>query len=265
MIKSYEEFSQYYASKCSACNGDKRVYRDSKWYRCGCQFLSSLRWRFQQAKIVPDSLKKLTWKDFDGCIRHGDSISGMVDSEVIIEARGKALKYCFGSNSIAVTKDRHKHSKIYDRLLSGNNVVIVGDNSSGKTLLATLILKEVVLYCADTADDLSFEWVNASELLHACRWDNSKTVDHDYVDDCVSADFLFVDNLDVPTDHIASINRLVGSRQVNRRPTIITCDLPFWNGCIRKASPTSYETITKRLGKQIADMMSDSENTVIML
>jgi len=265
MTKTYDYHSDYYASKCSACKGDKKILKDGRWFRCGCQFFASLDWRFQQTEIIPESLKKMSWKDFDGCVRKGNAISSCIDQNVILESRSKAMKYCFGSDSMSVLLNRKKYSQIKKRSESGENVVIVGKSGTGKTMLATLILKEVVLYCSSSAADLTFEWINASELLHACRWDTQKRVNHDYIDECIDPNFLFIDNLDVPTDYIASLDRLTNSRMINRRPCVITCDLPFWNGCMQKPSLPNYETIVKRLGKSVVGMITNTENTVILL
>ena len=95
MNKTYDYHSDYYASKCSACKGDKKILKAGRWFRCGCQFFASLDWRFQQTEIIPESLKKMSWKDFDGCVRKGNAISSCIDQNIILESRSKAMKYCF--------------------------------------------------------------------------------------------------------------------------------------------------------------------------
>src|SRR5437867_2071959 len=131
---TYRQYSTFYASKCDACKGVKRLLKNGVWTACSCQYTASAKWRIDQFEVVPPDLKYKTWNDFTGV--HGDS---KLTNQSFIQAKQKALRYCFGGEDVSLINDRQKNLIVHEHLNDGQNVVIAGATGSGRTLLAVLI------------------------------------------------------------------------------------------------------------------------------
>lgn len=140
---SYQTYSDYYASKCKKCLGEKRVLVNNIWTVCICQNSATLKFKFEQFDVNPSSLKYKTWDDFDGFIDGRQVIS----MESWVSAKRNALKYCFGTDDINVIENRKNSLIVHKHRHDGQNVIIVGHPQSGRSLIASLIIKEVAHAC----------------------------------------------------------------------------------------------------------------------
>lgn len=267
MNLTYEDYCEYHANKCKQCKGKKRIQYNDVWVCCSCQYNASAKWRFDQIQVYPDELKYKTWKDFTGVGQTNRITAGS-----FVEAKKKAIEYCFDAADLSVVNDRKQHLVIDKHLRDGQNVVIFGPKASGKSLIATLILKEVVYACAIRGHEYSFAWVKASEIVEAARWDSNaaKTIDYDTLDFLGDVNFLFVDNLDIapavgnhrhPPD-IMSVNRVFSYRLSMKLPTIVTCSNKIWEFL---QNPATTQEIKTQYGEELYGLLMHPKNVMIKL
>jgi len=277
---SYPEYKEHYASKCPRCKGTKRVLRDGVPTACGCQHLAAVKWRFEQIELQPPELKYYNWSDFNGSVRtrYSDGrteVIGCIDgmgettaAKVAHQARKQALLYCFDTddmNEISVREKRQKHSLIHEKALGGENVVIAGGHRSGKSLLAALILKEVVRASIDSGKDYTFGWVESSDLVDAA-YNFGKHIDFEQLEEWSELNFLVVDNFDVSNTKVSDLDQLFYKRSSYRRPTIVTCSTEFFFGCQDKPMQgVTSGRVKQMLGKEALQFMLDPSNVEIKL
>jgi hypothetical protein len=237
--------------------------------------LATVKYRFEQIQITPPGLKYKTWSDFTGEIKDIDQDGNLVtieqlDPEVFVVAKQRAMEYCFGSHDPKVLEDRQKHRIVHNHAKDGQNLIIAGDRQTGRTMLAAIVLKEVVYADAHHCLDIEFRAMKASELINAARWDNNRTIDHVYLDELVSVDFLLIDGVSipkpkightVPADHIA-LDVFFRERRMDNHPTIVVCSDEFW----RCASHPNYvDLVSRHWGEEFVDLLLDPTNVVIEL
>lgn len=278
---SCSQYCEYFATKCPRCNGLKRVLRDGEWTSCVCQHIATVKWRFEQIRLQPPELKYHNWCDFNGITRkrgpdgrmeQSGFIKGMdagTSTQIAHQARAQAMRYCFDSDDIEAVKDRdfrRKHSLIKQRALSGKNVIIAGGIGSGRSLLAALILKEVVKASIDSGKLYTFGWVHNVDLIRAAQWQSNKPVDHGAMEEWAEYDFLFIDNFQAPRDRIANLDGLFFDRRCEQRPTIITCSDQFLEGCHdQPMKEVNSGRVRQMLGDEALDFMLDPSNVEIKL
>jgi len=263
------DYCSYYASKCKECKGARRVWKNDIWMACGCQYIASVKWRFEQIDVFPPSLKYLSWKDFTGDIKavHGgkSQISNQLDMSTFIHAKKEVLKYCFNSSDISVLDDRQNKSAIFERYAAGDNIIISGSKKTGKSLLATLILKEVVYASVSTKNDLSFEWISWNELLEAARWDTDKPINSEQLYLWSDIDFLVIDGIarqgghTTPPDLVALNSFFVRRRHL---PTIIVASTLFVYDC---RHPIRSQGVEYKFGSELLSLISGSNNFMLAL
>lgn len=272
MKLTYADYSNYHAQKCATCKGAKRVQRDGIWVTCGCQFNATAKWRYDQIQIYPEGLKFKTWDDFCGISATG----AMLTPESLVEAKGKALSYCFDSPNPSLAKDRVKNSVVLDHVRDGRNVIISGTTGSGRSLLAALILKEVVYATAIKQRNVSFHWVRAAELTEAARWATSrvgsvaKAIDRESLDNWSETDFLFLDGMETKADtgdhrappDMTSINLLFSHRLAYKLPTILVCSDRFLKA---SKTPGYWDKIREQWGDDFLSLMNDPGAVLIEL
>lgn len=264
MIDKYDRYLEYFSKKCNECKGERRILLNNIWYSCSCQLIASLKYKFDKIKIYPNDLKNKTWSDFKGINSSGSKLT----AKSLIEAKSQALKYCFNTDDIQAIKQRENKSVIPKRLHSGTNVVISGDSGSGKSLLAFLILKEIVLYSIHATKIMTFEWIRSSDLLEAARWDNNKQIDNELLDYWTDVQFLFIDNVYLKPnqgDHraspnMSSINRLFYNRLSSRLPTIVLC-----NDSLLRTDKYDKNKVIEEWGQDFYNIISDENNFFIQL
>ena len=277
---SYSEYKEHYASKCPRCKGVKRVLRDHVWTACGCQHLAAVKSRFEQSKLKPSELKYYNWSDFNGSLRtrypNGRTevigcIEGMNENTaatVAIRARSQAMRWCFDTddiNLVSTREKRQKHSLIHTKSVYGGNVVIAGGHRSGKSLLAALLLKEVVRASIDSGKDYTFGWVEGSVLVDAA-YGFGKYVDFEQLGEWADLHFLVIDNFNVSNTKVSDLDKLFYDRSYNRRPTIVTCSTEFLFGCQGKPMRgVTSGRVKQMLGEGALQFMLDPSNVEIKL
>ena len=271
---SYEGLQFHYASDCKLCKGAQSVVgADDIRRECACQKIARQKWRLEQVRIRPPSLKYKNWADFNGTIEVYDEIVGNLTIESALAGRDKAFQYCFESSyNPELLKNKSLHLRVQKHAFDGQNIIITGDSGSGRSLLSVLILKEVI--CASLSHSLDYRWVEAYDLIDGARWTNSghshKGVDHDYLDHISGLDFLFLEGVGVqvwghnyPPDHFA-LDKLFGNRRSMRLPTILTCSKDLWK-LVMGRNPSGHTEVHRIYGNQFLEILQDSNNIVINL
>jgi DNA polymerase III delta prime subunit len=270
MKVTYKDYCNYYAKKCKHCGGQKSVLIDGILQACICQFHASSKWEMSQIKVEPPELKYLTWDDFTGVIKSGGEVVGMLTPQSAQEGKQKALAYCFenGDNSDL------RNVSIHRRLGDGANMLIAGHRGTGKSLLAILITKAIILsrYFYDPA--ISFMWIRSSKLREAARWDERRPINHALLDELTETDFLIIDDVDcdivseggnkghhtLPPDR-TSIDVLFGTRLLYNRPTILVTT----EGLVDHLNPRLCQPVMQQWGNEFLNLATASKNTVIRL
>ena len=266
------EWNEYFARNCKLCNGAKYQTVNGARFVCPCQIKASYKYRLESIEVTPPELKYLDWKDFTGQITSGGVVVGSLNPDAAVRAKRQALSYCFGSFDESVLSDRRNTSQISKRLRPGNNVVIGGPRGSGKSLLACLIIKEVIRWSFYHRKDLTFKWVKYSNLQKLATWDSNvvdeyrKHVDYGALSSLSACDFLVIDGVgfvrgEKPPD-LHALNTVFGARELEGLPVITVCSSDFLESLRR---PDMHKAITDRLGEAFLSLATDSRNTVIEL
>ncbi len=269
MALEYEDLLAYYAARCPVCKGERRIKDENLgWLVCICQEKATVKWRFEQINITPPELKYKSWHDFKGTLLDDNQQTvGTLDPASAIEARNRGFAYCFGGTDLKLAEDRKANLKIQQRLKDGKNLVIVGAKGSGRSMLAALVIKEVVYASFLFRCALSFKWMKFSELIRAARWDSDKEVDHSFLHNAMIKDFLVIDEIDElrgktsPPDS-AEMDYFFQSRKNARKPTIFVFPVTYYKRCI---SPLGAEEIERRLGHAFLDQVTSLSNVVVTL
>lgn len=275
MKRTFEEISAFYANKCPDCRGSKRIKVLGIWTACSCQYTATICFRFEQIPITPASLKYKTWSDFTGEIKDLNKkgeleVIGQLDPALAVAAKKKAMMYCFGSSDPKVVEDRQKNLIIHQHVNDGQNVIIIGNRQTGRSLLANLILKEVVYATALNNLSLDFRWLKASELLHAARWDDAKSINHSWLDEMAMVDFLVLDGVDVPKQgyghtgraDLIALDVFFRERRSDLHPTIVVCSDEFWS-CVK--SRQYIDLVYRSWGDEFVDLVTAASNVIIPL
>ena len=268
---TYEDLQTHYASTCNSCKGVQSVVgKDDIRRECSCQKIARQKWRLEQVQIRPPSLKYKNWADFNGTIEAYDEIVGNLTIDSALAGRDKAFRYCFESSyNPKLLKDKSLHLRVQKHVFDGQNIIITGDSGSGKSLLAVLILKEVI--CASLSHSLDYRWVETYDLIDGARWEaNGKGIDYDYLDHLAGLDFLFLEGAGLqtwghnsPPDHF-SLDKLFGHRRSARLPIILTCSKALWKLAMGR-NPSGREPVHKIYGNQFLEILRDTNNVMINL
>jgi hypothetical protein len=270
MNLTLEDFCTYYASSCKQCFGDKRFKKEGVWTTCPCQNIANIKWRVEQIRVHPPELKLLTWDDFTGVIKEDAVETGMLTVSSAMAGKQKALEYCYRGSRQPENLILHKH------LDDGANLIIGGAKHTGKTLLGLLVVKEVVRTAVVRSINLSFDWIQSSDLKQAARWDTHKEIDHARLEQLAEVDFLVIDDVDVEGEVIAGVNKghktsppdrtslnvLFGQRDLYHRPTIILCSQRFMKYL---QMPLKHDDIETQWGNEFLNIVTNPRNTVIYL
>ncbi len=265
---SYLEWSQWFADQCDECHGSQIVLVDGSPRRCNCQLIATAKARLEAVDIVPTSLKYCNWCDFTGLIKNAGEIRGSLTTESTMRGRNSAFRYCFGEDyDPAISRDPTK-IRLSDRIVDGNNLVIVGPENSGKTLLAVLVLKEAC-NAYIVGKNIQFKWVKFYDIINHARWDTKgKDINHALLDELSELDFLFIDGVDdyrgghnSPPDH-TSMNVLFGARRILNLPTIFVCSSIFAKMLNR---PEGQEKFVNMFGDEFVRSIAHRSNTLIEL
>ena len=267
---SYQDYAVYYASKCNICHGEKRVKVENVWTACVCQQSASLKFKFEQFEVDPPELKYKSWNDFDGFLRdkNGKKVQ-IISTASWCKAKQQALDYCFGSSEPEVLKNRRKHLVVHKHRYDGQNVIIIGHEQCGRTLLASLIIKEVAYACRIHNLDLTFKYIKAYDLMNAARWSNEVGMNRVLLDDIEDTDFLVIDEVGLlpakghhtyPADYY-TMNVLFRNRTMHSLPTIVIRTDAFW----MQATESKYEDVSSQWGRSFLSLMNDPKNVIIKM
>lgn len=269
---SYADLRLYYASQCPICKGKQSVVDKGGIRReCSCQKQARQKWRLEQIQIRPEELKLKSWSDFNGTIKVLDVVIGHLTLDSALEAKNKAFDYCFKqAYDPELLKNRSKNLKIHEHLDDGQNLIIIGEEGSGKSFLGLLVLKELIYASGFLQRDLEYRWVESYDLIHAATWQTmggyGKAVDDEFLDFLTDLDFLFLDGVDTqkrghnrPPDHYA-LDKLFGSRRTENLPTVVTCSKNFW-----KLTALRRDSVQQIYGDQFLEILLDESNVVIEL
>lgn len=275
-ILSHEGLRFHYASTCKLCKGAQSIVdADDIRRECSCQKLARQKWRLEQVKIRPDSLKYKNWSDFNGTIEANGEIIGNLTIESALSGRDKAFRYCFGSSyDLKLLQKRSLHLRVQKHVFDGQNIVITGDSGSGKSLLSVLILKEVICASSLLSNSLDYRWVEAYNLIDGARWSSlgsaQKGIEYDYLDHLSGLDFLFLEGVGIqtrghnsPPDHFV-LDKLFGNRRSMRLPTILTCSKDLWK-LVMGRNPRGCDEVHKIYGNQFLEILRDPNNVTIDL
>ncbi len=265
----YSDWCKWYALNCSICNGAKCIKENDTNRVCSCQLKATIKFRFEQIEVVPHSLKYKEWSDFTGVIMDGDVVIGRLNVSSFLEAKKRALAYCFKEPKTEMAQDQVNNSIIHKRASSGCNVIIAGDRYSGKTLVATLILKEVAWASAFHNPNLSFKWVKSSAFIDAARWDKDRRVNYEYLMHLESIRFLAIDGVDnfsefghtSPPD-IITMNSFFGQRRMTGMPLILVCSTKFYK---MLKDPIYHPEVKRTWGEEFLSLATDRNNVFIEL
>ena len=267
----FNTFAEYYSKNCSVCNGAKRVQVNEVWTKCLCQHRATLEFRYSQIPVYPEELKYKEWSDFTGEIKgfnegRSETVGRLKNCGVW--AKTGAMKYCFKAIDPESLKDRKNNLIVLNHLRDGQNLIIIGGRNTGKTLLAALVNREIALASFYARRNIDFRWIKGGAVLEASRWDNSKEVDHNTLEDLSEVDFLTIDGVDVPLgghntppDMIA-LNLLFSRRLENKKPTIVIASDDFYK---RATHETAYREITRLWGEEFLNLLTLSTNVFVEL
>ncbi|KKN14320.1 hypothetical protein LCGC14_0997220 [marine sediment metagenome] len=277
----YKDYCDYLANKCQACKGEKRIWSEGIPKACACQYLATAKWQFEQISINPPHLKYKKWSDFTGEIRDKDGkVVTFLEQSYFTKAKQQAMKYCFGSSDPKVLKDPSKYSVIQKRLQSGQNIIISGGHQTGKTLIAALVVKEVLRAAILHRISVDFQWVKSADVLYAATWANAidpvtgefgssiKSIDYPKIEEWASTDFLVIDSIELrkyghtglPDSMI--LNKLFTERINKNKPTILICSLDFK---LALKTLSSEHHVKKVWGEVFAELASSDDIFVIEL
>lgn len=261
---TYEDYCNFYAQRCKICKSAKRVQKNNVWTSCICQHTATSKWHLEEFDVYPPELKYKTWSDFTGVSNRGDDV---LMAESLCEAKSKIFAYCFGKYDQSYLEDRKKHLTVHKHRADGQNVVIVGDNRTGKTMLSVLIIKEIVHACQIHNLDLKFQIINANVIRDLASWDPSKPIDHDSLEALEAIDYLVVDDLDIFESggyrfpDIGRLNIFFRRRTISACPTVFLCSPAFWN----QLRIVNSGRIRQLWGDDIVDSLTRKDNTLILL
>jgi len=146
-------------------------------------------------KIIPENCRNLTMKDFTG--KHKGEV--LLSNDSANEVKKKIIEYCYGKdislelfNSLS-GKDLSERTIMDKRRRIGTNVIICSDQytnqKSGKTFVASLIMREAILILGRRSGFLTWEydWKSFSTIENLMR-------DGD-AGHSISCDWLVVDDI----------------------------------------------------------------------
>jgi len=262
---SYDDWCNHYAQGCDICQGRKEISHNGVRTACYCQLKATVKFRFEQLPIVPPELKQKTWSDFTGLIRSDDKVVSSLDPSMAEKAKQAAFSYCFGSDDQSLLENRKKNLVVHKHREDGASIVIAGGRNSGRTLLASLVMKEIAAATLLFDPMITFQWVLSSNLIDATRWDNNREKDHDFLDEIGEYDFLTVDGVDIPKrghntpSDIVTMDRFFSKRALKKRPNILVCSLDFYTSCIDGSLRSEIENFW---GTELPKLVAEDSRTV---
>jgi len=198
IINIKQELERYMSKKY--CNVDD-ISKCPKGDKCTCKIAAETQAYLRC--VIPHPYYKFTIHDFDGLSLDNNLL---IDAGVALEAKKKVVDYCWTGIDILKIQETpstvlDSHSCISKRRLTGSNVVIFDDSSlnqksgkspKGKTLIASLIMKEAIKSRLSGDDSFcqTYDWIEYPIL-------ENKVLKKDdvSVSELCSSDWLVVDDI----------------------------------------------------------------------
>jgi len=254
------EIEDYYNDELSrlrkSCGVYDRENSKCKGKRCICSAMAECV--AYQKKVLPSGFSELEFSNFTGIVDGNRT----VNSHAVKTALSKILDYCFGNSNISISSSRyelHKSSKMDDRFKSGHNFVIYGDSISvgkhkvGKTMLASLIIKEAIwrrMFKENEAYTYLFK--SCSELVD----DIISKKHNDQVINSLNADWLCIDDIFVKNrpGQSSALDQILSVRSRQSLPTI----------CIIQFDPYKINNVEEIIGNHMVKMLSDKAGSFVL-
>ena len=237
---------------------------------CTCKKIAEIRSYIRA--LIPSEFETCSINDFKGRNLEGEKV---LDNKYAIKAKKDIIKYCWNLN-LDLEKDinkfkeisntpseLNKYSIIDDRRKNGNNLVIFGsgDRQMGRTLLASIVLKEVIKQKVKPGKHIeNYNWVQFKSLKQAIIDDDKNIMNYQ------TCDWLVVDNISNP--QYSSV----------QQQTFITDKIdPFFLYRLEKDLPTIFifrfdifskvnmRTLESNLGMAISDIVKNKKTTLVEL
>jgi|LauGreDrversion4_2_1035121.scaffolds.fasta_scaffold01463_9 DNA replication protein DnaC len=254
------EIEDYYNNELSRLRKSCGVYdRENfkcKGKRCICAAIAECI--AYQKKILPSGFSELELSNFTGIVDGNRT----VNSHAVKTALSKILDYCFGDSNISTSSSRydlHKSSKMDERFKSGHNFIIYGNSISvgkhkvGKTMLASLIMKEAIwrrMFKENQAYTYLFK--SCSELI-------DEIISKKYNDqniNSLNADWLCIDDIFVKNrpGQASALDQILSVRSRQTLPTI----------CIVQFDPYKMTNVEEIVGNHLVKMLTDKTNSYVL-
>lgn len=139
--------------------------------------------------------------------------------------------------------------------LSGTNLLLIGNYGTGKTMLASILCRQIAAKC------FNCKFINIVDLFEeitATFYGNGKVNTTDYINRYKKADFLFLDDIDKrePTDYIKQIlYSVVNYRVENELPVVISA-----NAMLNELEQKFGEAIISRLVEKSRVVLFEQAN-----
>jgi len=272
---SFDEHATRFAENCKECRGKRYVLENNKHVVCKCFLNAVIQHRLDQ---IPIDFRYKEWLDYVGITDDGKDIHNSNWKE----ARAITFAYCFSKRTIKNIEEinyedidqnfinkkiRHRasNSKILFRKNEGANLAIFGDEMTGKTLLASLVAKEII-YASVLLGNFDFKWLSFNTLINSISFDR---INYDLVDEITCVDFLVLDNAYIPQqgNYMKNVlDEIFYDRLMGKMPTIITGSSGMENSeHFKKKDQYSGITARQAMGDEFYRLLNSSNTQKIVL
>jgi len=237
---------------------------------CTCKKIAEIR-AYTKA-LIPSGFETCSINDFKGRNLEGEKV---LDIKSTIKAKKDIIKYCWDidlDSEVDIEKfkkisntpsELNKYSIIDNRRKQGNNLVIFGsgDRQMGRTLLASIVLKEVIKQRVKPGKHIeNYNWVQFKSLKQSIIDDDKNAMNYQ------TCDWLVVDNISNPqyssvqqqtfiTDQIDPFFLYRSEREL---PTIFIFRFNI-------LSKVNLRTLESNLGMAISDIVKNKQTTLVEL
>ncbi len=170
--------------------------------QCTCKVAAEVQAYIES--VIPEGFRKMSFDDFNGVDKEGNVL---LEPQIALRAKKNILSYCWEGVKIedlvgsAKIKHLDKYSIIDKRLKDGDNVVIYDNGfkksakASGKTFVASLIMREAIKrrYCSGDAS--TYAWTSYASLVNKLKKDTDFTNSDSDLTDIKYCDWLVIDDM----------------------------------------------------------------------
>jgi len=240
----------------SSCGVFSKELNACRGKRCICSAIAECV--AYQKTILPSGFADLEFSNFTGIVDGNRT----VNSHAVKDALSKILEYCFGDSNVSISLSRydlHKISKMDERFNSGHNMIIygnsisIGKNKVGKTMLASLIMKEAI-WRRMFKDNKAYTY-----LFKSCPELVDDIISKRYQDQVVNglnADWLCIDDIFMKNrpGQSSALDQIISVRLRQSLPTIT----------IIQFDPFKINNVEEIIGNHMVKILSDKANTFVL-